>query len=219
MISTFCTDFFFFVAGICWCFSARVVLSHLSLCPSGIQSNQEFPFQAGDCVRRSHQASWCRYVKVHWAAKSALYFYLSLSKKTCDFWWKENKYSCDLLLLSGADWMESISCNHISDILKLKTFMSPVSHVCPAEKDVGSCAQPAGASSSWAGWAVTGMSSLTSKLIRNAPGTEGGAPAEGTGLASDTSPTSATNEAAAPGTVITLYMSCNTAVMNSFLRG
>uniref|UniRef100_A0A671WZ23 N-terminal kinase-like protein n=1 Tax=Sparus aurata TaxID=8175 RepID=A0A671WZ23_SPAAU len=72
-----------------------------------------------------------------------------------------------------------------------------------------------GASSSWAGWAVTGMSSLTSKLIRNAPGTEGLAPAEGTGLASDTSPTIATNEAAAPGTVITLNMSCNTAMGRS----
>lgn len=28
----------------------------LSLSLSGIQSHQEFPFQAGDCVRRPHQA-------------------------------------------------------------------------------------------------------------------------------------------------------------------
>lgn len=69
------------------------------------------------------------------------------------------------------------------------------------EKDVGSCAQPAGASSSWAGWAVTGMSSLTSKLIRNTPGTEGGPAAEGSGPANATSPTSATDSASAPGRV------------------
>lgn len=87
-----------------------------------------------------------------------------------------------------------ISFSYISEILKLK-ILSPV---CPAEKDVSSCAQPAGASSSWAGWAVTGMSSITSKLIRNAPGTEGGAAAEGSGP----SPTSGTDEAPAPGRVI-----------------
>lgn len=72
---------------------------------------------------------------------------------------------------------------------------------CPAEKDVASCAQPAGASSSWAGWAVTGMSSLTSKLIRNAPGTDGGA-TEGSGPTDDNSPASATNEAPLSGGVI-----------------
>uniref|UniRef100_A0A671WYY2 N-terminal kinase-like protein n=1 Tax=Sparus aurata TaxID=8175 RepID=A0A671WYY2_SPAAU len=98
-----------------------------------------------------------------------------------------------------------------SFLSKLETVSEDPTKLADVEKDVGSCAQPAGASSSWAGWAVTGMSSLTSKLIRNAPGTEGLAPAEGTGLASDTSPTIATNEAAAPGTVITLNMSCNTA--------
>lgn len=79
-------------------------------------------------------------------------------------------------------------------------------HVCLAEKDVASCAQPAGASSSWAGWAVTGMSSLTSKLIRNAPGTEGGAAAEGSGPANDTNPTSATDEAPAPGRIVTFHL-------------
>ena len=44
---------------------------------------------------------------------------------------------------------------------------------------------------------MTGVSSLTSKLIRNTPGTEGGAAAEGSGPANTTSPTSATD--AAPG--------------------
>lgn len=67
----------------------------------------------------------------------------------------------------------------------------------PIEKDVGSCAQPAGASSSWAGWAVTGMSSLTSKLIRNTPGTEGAAVAEDSGPANATS---SSDTAPAPGT-------------------
>lgn len=75
----------------------------------------------------------------------------------------------------------------------------------PAEKDVASSAQPAGASSSWAGWAVTGMSSLTSKLIRNAPGTEGGTGTEGGGPAanatSPTTPPSASDGTAATGEV------------------
>ncbi|XP_036932808.1 N-terminal kinase-like protein isoform X1 [Acanthopagrus latus] len=86
-----------------------------------------------------------------------------------------------------------------SFLSKLETVSEDPTKLADVEKDVGSCAQPAGGSSSWAGWAVTGMSSLTSKLIRNAPGTEGGAPGEGSGPASDTSPTGATNEAAAPG--------------------
>uniref|UniRef100_A0A8C7ZDT1 N-terminal kinase-like protein n=1 Tax=Oryzias sinensis TaxID=183150 RepID=A0A8C7ZDT1_9TELE len=61
----------------------------------------------------------------------------------------------------------------------IKSFLSKLEMVSedPAklseiEKDVESSAQPAGASSSWAGWAVTGVSSLTSKLIRNAPPSE-----------------------------------------------
>lgn len=78
----------------------------------------------------------------------------------------------------------------------------------PAEKDVGASAQPAGASSSWAGWAVTGVSSLTSKLIRNNPGTEGSAAAEGSGPTNATSPTSATAAAAAlnKGTVFVFLL-------------
>lgn len=74
--------------------------------------------------------------------------------------------------------------------------------VPPAEKDVASCAQAAGPSSSWAGWAVTGMSSLTSKLIRNAPGTEGAAAAEGSGPTNTTNPTTAADAAAEPGNVV-----------------
>lgn len=86
-----------------------------------------------------------------------------------------------------------------SFLSKLETVSEDPTKLAELEKDVGSCAQPAGASSSWAGWAVTGMSSLTSKLIRNAPGTEGGAAAEGGGPANPTSPTSATDGAPAPG--------------------
>uniref|UniRef100_A0A8C4ED49 N-terminal kinase-like protein n=1 Tax=Dicentrarchus labrax TaxID=13489 RepID=A0A8C4ED49_DICLA len=98
-----------------------------------------------------------------------------------------------------------------SFLTKLETVSEDPTKLADIEKDVASCAQAAGASSSWAGWAVTGMSSLTSKLIRNAPGTEGGAAAEGSGPDNDTSPTSATDEAPAPGRVITvdLFDSCN----------
>uniref|UniRef100_A0A3B4Z3F9 N-terminal kinase-like protein n=1 Tax=Stegastes partitus TaxID=144197 RepID=A0A3B4Z3F9_9TELE len=77
-----------------------------------------------------------------------------------------------------------------SFLSKLETVSEDPTKLAEIEKDVASCAQPAGASSSWAGWAVTGMSSLTSKLIRNAPGTEGGAAAEDSGLANTASPTS-----------------------------
>uniref|UniRef100_A0A7N5ZQA8 N-terminal kinase-like protein n=1 Tax=Anabas testudineus TaxID=64144 RepID=A0A7N5ZQA8_ANATE len=86
-----------------------------------------------------------------------------------------------------------------SFLSKLETVSEDPNMLAEVEKDVGSCAQPAGASSSWAGWAVTGMSSLTSKLIRNTPGTEGGPAAEGSGPANATSPTSATDSASAPG--------------------
>ncbi|KAM9377348.1 N-terminal kinase-like protein [Pholidichthys leucotaenia] len=62
-----------------------------------------------------------------------------------------------------------------SFLSKLEIVSEDPTKLAEIEKDVASSAQPAGASSSWAGWAVTGMSSLTSKLIRNTPGTEGGA--------------------------------------------
>ncbi|XP_072251685.1 N-terminal kinase-like protein [Leuresthes tenuis] len=86
-----------------------------------------------------------------------------------------------------------------SFLSKLEAVSEDPTKLAEIEKDVEACAQPAGASSSWAGWAVTGVSSLTSKLIRNTPGTEGGtaAAAEGSGPANATSPTSATD--AAPG--------------------
>ncbi|XP_060904251.1 N-terminal kinase-like protein isoform X2 [Labrus mixtus] len=77
-----------------------------------------------------------------------------------------------------------------SFLSKLEIVSEDPSKLADIEKDVASCAQPAGASSSWAGWAVTGMSSITSKLIRNAPGQEGGTGTEGSGAADPTNPTS-----------------------------
>uniref|UniRef100_A0A8C9ZR54 N-terminal kinase-like protein n=1 Tax=Sander lucioperca TaxID=283035 RepID=A0A8C9ZR54_SANLU len=85
-----------------------------------------------------------------------------------------------------------------SFLSKLETVSEDPTKLADMEKDVASCAQPAGASSSWAGWAVTGMSTITSKLIRNAPGTEGGAAADGSEPANTPSPTSATDGAPAP---------------------
>ncbi|RVE67350.1 hypothetical protein OJAV_G00102090 [Oryzias javanicus] len=86
----------------------------------------------------------------------------------------------------------------------IKSFLSKLEMVSedPAklseiEKDVESSAQPAGASSSWAGWAVTGVSSLTSKLIRNAPVTEGGATPEGSEPTSNATSSSSTIGASA----------------------
>ncbi|KAM3866510.1 N-terminal kinase-like protein, partial [Diretmus argenteus] len=70
-----------------------------------------------------------------------------------------------------------------SFISKLETVSEDPSKLAEIEKDVTSSAQPAGTSSTWTGWAVTGVSSLTSKLIRTTPGAEGGAPAEDNGLA------------------------------------
>uniref|UniRef100_A0A8C7IMT0 N-terminal kinase-like protein n=1 Tax=Oncorhynchus kisutch TaxID=8019 RepID=A0A8C7IMT0_ONCKI len=61
-----------------------------------------------------------------------------------------------------------------SFLTKLETVSEDPTKLAEIEKDVMSSAQPAGAAASWAGWAVTGVSSLTSKLIRTGPGAEGG---------------------------------------------
>uniref|UniRef100_H2UHD3 N-terminal kinase-like protein n=1 Tax=Takifugu rubripes TaxID=31033 RepID=H2UHD3_TAKRU len=86
-----------------------------------------------------------------------------------------------------------------SFLSKLEIVSEDPTKLADIEKDVASSAQPAGSSSSWAGWAVTGMSSITSKLIRNAPGTDG-ALADGSGPPSNSGSTTATNEAPPPGT-------------------
>ncbi|XP_077387381.1 N-terminal kinase-like protein isoform X2 [Festucalex cinctus] len=76
-----------------------------------------------------------------------------------------------------------------SFLSKLETVSEDPTKLAEIEKDVGSCAQPPGTSSGWTGWAVTGMSSLTSKLIRHAPGTAAGAAAESGGASNATSVT------------------------------
>lgn len=59
---------------------------------------------------------------------------------------------------------------------KLETVSEDPSKLSEIEKDVTAAAQASSSAATWAGWAVTGVSSLTSKLIRNAPaGTEGAA--------------------------------------------
>uniref|UniRef100_A0A668A8C1 N-terminal kinase-like protein n=1 Tax=Myripristis murdjan TaxID=586833 RepID=A0A668A8C1_9TELE len=67
----------------------------------------------------------------------------------------------------------------------IKSFLSKLETVSedPTKlAEIASSAQPTGVSSSWTGWAVTGVSSLTSKLIRNTPGgPEAGGPAENSG--------------------------------------
>uniref|UniRef100_A0A667ZMK9 N-terminal kinase-like protein n=1 Tax=Myripristis murdjan TaxID=586833 RepID=A0A667ZMK9_9TELE len=87
-----------------------------------------------------------------------------------------------------------------SFLSKLETVSEDPTKLAEIEKDVASSAQPTGVSSSWTGWAVTGVSSLTSKLIRNTPGgPEAGGPAENSGPDQATSPTSATDGAPASG--------------------
>ncbi|KAK0138971.1 N-terminal kinase-like protein [Merluccius polli] len=91
-----------------------------------------------------------------------------------------------------------------SFLTKLETVSEDPTMLVELEKDVTSSVHPAGVSSSWAGWAVTGVSSLTSKLIRTAPGAEGGAtvPENSSPTPSTTNVTDATpilaSEASAP---------------------
>uniref|UniRef100_A0A673WTJ5 N-terminal kinase-like protein n=1 Tax=Salmo trutta TaxID=8032 RepID=A0A673WTJ5_SALTR len=73
-----------------------------------------------------------------------------------------------------------------SFLTKLETVSEDPTKLAEIEKDVMSSAQPAGAAASWAGWAVTGVSSLTSKLIRTGPGAEVGGPADNTPVAAGT---------------------------------
>lgn len=64
-----------------------------------------------------------------------------------------------------------------------------------SEKDVTASAQASSSAATWAGWAVTGVSSLTSKLIRNAPAGTEGAAVENTPTAPPAAATGATNTA------------------------
>uniref|UniRef100_A0A672MWT2 N-terminal kinase-like protein n=1 Tax=Sinocyclocheilus grahami TaxID=75366 RepID=A0A672MWT2_SINGR len=61
---------------------------------------------------------------------------------------------------------------------KLETVSEDPSKLAEIEKEVTASAQTGGSAATWAGWAVTGVSSLTSKLIRNAPAGSEAPPAE-----------------------------------------
>ncbi|KAK2891001.1 hypothetical protein Q8A67_013644 [Cirrhinus molitorella] len=65
-----------------------------------------------------------------------------------------------------------------SFLSKLETVSEDPSKLAEIEKDVTASAQTGGSAATWAGWAVTGVSSLTSKLIRNAPAGSEAPPAE-----------------------------------------
>uniref|UniRef100_A0A8D0CJ51 N-terminal kinase-like protein n=1 Tax=Scleropages formosus TaxID=113540 RepID=A0A8D0CJ51_SCLFO len=77
-----------------------------------------------------------------------------------------------------------------SFLTKLETLSEDPSKLAEIEKDVMSSGQGQGAAASaasWAGWAVTGVSSLTSKLIRTTPGGVEGGITEGSPAASASS--------------------------------
>lgn len=65
-----------------------------------------------------------------------------------------------------------------SFLTKLETVSEDPTKLAELEKDVTASAQTGGSAATWAGWAVTGVSSLTSKLIRNAPPGSEAPPAE-----------------------------------------
>ncbi|TRY54697.1 hypothetical protein DNTS_031232 [Danionella cerebrum] len=65
-----------------------------------------------------------------------------------------------------------------SFLTKLETVSEDPGKLSEIEKDVTSSAQTGGSAATWAGWAVTGVSSLTSKLIRNAPAGSEASPTE-----------------------------------------
>ncbi|XP_059371928.1 N-terminal kinase-like protein [Carassius carassius] len=65
-----------------------------------------------------------------------------------------------------------------SFLSKLETVSEDPSKLAEIEKDVTALAQTGGSAATWAGWAVTGVSSITSKLIRNAPAGSEAPPAE-----------------------------------------
>ncbi|XP_051944932.1 N-terminal kinase-like protein [Xyrauchen texanus] len=65
-----------------------------------------------------------------------------------------------------------------SFLTKLETVSEDPSKLSEIEKDVTGSAQTGGSAATWTGWAVTGVSSLTSKLIRHAPAGSEAQPAE-----------------------------------------
>ncbi|XP_076877482.1 N-terminal kinase-like protein [Brachyhypopomus gauderio] len=81
---------------------------------------------------------------------------------------------------------------------KLEAVSEDPSKLAEIEKDVTTAAQGSGSAATWAGWAVTGVSSLTSKLIRNAPAGTEAAGTENTPGAQVTAATGPDTKANAP---------------------
>ncbi|KAG9272469.1 N-terminal kinase-like protein isoform X1 [Astyanax mexicanus] len=103
-----------------------------------------------------------------------------------------------------------------SFLTKLETVSDDPTKLAEIEKDVTASGQAGGSAATWAGWAVTGVSSLTSKLIRNAPaGSEGatagnasaGIPASATGAANATGPETKAHTPTAPPSGIVVNQS------------
>ncbi|XP_051505126.1 N-terminal kinase-like protein isoform X1 [Myxocyprinus asiaticus] len=82
-----------------------------------------------------------------------------------------------------------------SFLSKLETISEDPSKLAEIEKDVTMSAQTGGSAATWAGWAVTGVSSLTSKLIRNAPAGSEPQPAENSPTPQPTAGSVTTNTA------------------------
>lgn len=73
------------------------------------------------------------------------------------------------------------------------------------EKEVTASAQASSSAATWAGWAVTGVSSLTSKLISKAPAGTEGAVAENAPTDQPAAATGATNTAGKIGSLWNLH--------------
>ncbi|KAK3564840.1 hypothetical protein QTP86_029889 [Hemibagrus guttatus] len=97
---------------------------------------------------------------------------------------------------------------------KLETVSEDPSKLAEIEKDVTAAAQTSSSAATWAGWAVTGVSSLTSKLIRNAPAGTEGATAENASSTQPAAVTSATNTAGSETKAHTATGSSPTTVTN-----
>uniref|UniRef100_A0A8C2J9J7 N-terminal kinase-like protein n=1 Tax=Cyprinus carpio TaxID=7962 RepID=A0A8C2J9J7_CYPCA len=95
-----------------------------------------------------------------------------------------------------------------SFLSKLETVSEDPSKLAEIEKDVTALAQTGGSAATWAGWAVTGVSSLTSKLIRNAPAGSEAPPAENSPVPQPAAGPAPTNTASKGVQQDRSYVSC-----------
>uniref|UniRef100_A0A8C1YQQ8 N-terminal kinase-like protein n=1 Tax=Cyprinus carpio TaxID=7962 RepID=A0A8C1YQQ8_CYPCA len=95
-----------------------------------------------------------------------------------------------------------------SFLSKLETVSEDPSKLAEIEKDVTALAQTGGSAATWAGWAVTGVSSLTSKLIRNAPAGSEAPPAENSPVPQSAAGPAPTNTASKGVQQDRSYVSC-----------